>query len=85
MSDYVYSIQEAYLDIIEKLLSDKCDKIVVHRNDGTTKEFILVHYGQWIEKKDFIYCSECNEGYDAIYKIDYRHCPSCGARMEGGK
>lgn len=39
--------------------------------------------GRWIEKKDFIYCSECDDGFDAIYKIDYRFCPNCGARMEG--
>ena len=41
-----------------------------------------VRHGRWLEKKDFIYCSECGEGYDAIHKIDYRYCPNCGARME---
>jgi hypothetical protein len=38
--------------------------------------------GRWLEKKDFIYCSECGDGFDAINKIDYRYCPNCGARME---
>lgn len=45
-------------------------------------EMSLPKRGRWIEKKDFIYCSECGDGFDAIYKIDYRFCPNCGARME---
>lgn len=49
----------------------------------STIEAELIRHGRWIEKKDFIYCSECDEGFDAIYKIDYRFCPNCGARMGG--
>lgn len=38
--------------------------------------------GRWIEKKDFIYCSECAEGFDIFNKLDFVFCPNCGARME---
>lgn len=64
------------------------DHIVKHENDmvtmnyNTYQDLLEPKRGRWIEKKDFIYCSECGEGYDAIYKIDYRYCPNCGTRME---
>lgn len=41
-----------------------------------------VRHGKWIDGKDMMYCSECSETYDKGYKIDYRYCPNCGAKMD---
>lgn len=65
--------------VYDYLIKNNITEIQNHR---TGLVFQLIRHGRWIEKKDFIYCSECGEGYDAIYKIDYRHCPNCGAIME---
>ena len=40
--------------------------------------------GGWVIKKDFMYCPSCFEGFDKIYLNDYKFCPYCGAKMEGG-
>ena len=39
----------------------------------------------WIHKGGMIYCPECAEGFDAIYKNDFKYCPNCGVKKEGVK
>ena len=45
---------------------------------------VIVKSGHWMPTEDpyFMECSECGAIWDGVY---YKHCPCCGARMEGAE
>lgn len=46
-----------------------------------------VRHGEWIEYTGYphiIVCSECDWGTLPCEK-DFKYCPNCGAKMDGGK
>lgn len=57
--------------------------------EARTVDAAPVVHGRWIDRptmKGQVYCSECatlEKETDSNYRS--RHCPNCGARMDGGK
>lgn len=53
-----------------------------------TVDAVEVVHGRWIDRpavKGQVYCSECatlEKATDSNYRS--RHCPNCGAKMDGG-
>lgn len=44
-------------------------------------KYVEVVHGEWIEGKSLEKCSICGKkGFP-----DWRYCPNCGAKMDGGK
>lgn len=54
-----------------------------------------VRHGRWTESEDEYYylsiaaCSECHEEWcfeteEDVELLNYRYCPNCGAKMDGG-
>ena len=55
--------------------------------NGGAKDVKPAIHAHWIEKNDWIACSNCNyEILDDYYEKRYKYiaCPYCGAKMEGG-
>ena len=88
-AERISSIQSAWSSLpysIDRLLelyrAAEEDRVVVHGH------WIPISYGAWAE------CSECGEYYDvsdncgmSAFKLFcncYKHCPNCGAKMDGG-
>lgn len=44
----------------------------------------LVVHGWWIEKIGRAKCSACADECWASSVMEYRYCPNCGAKMDGG-
>ncbi len=54
-------------------------------DDAPTIDAEPVKHGYWIEKNDWIACSNCNhEILDDYYEKRYKYiaCPHCGAKMD---
>lgn len=55
-----------------------------------TAEVEPVRHGKWIGASisgiDHYRCTECGEYIESVWtsNFDYRYCPNCGARMDGG-
>jgi hypothetical protein len=73
-------LERAYAEIREMLAADVAE--VVH--------------GEWLRSDDdwnsltTIQCSSCGEEWcfetdDDVSLLNYKHCPNCGAKMDGGE
>ena len=67
-----------------RCLTEAIEKI----KDVPSADVAPVRHGRWDASymNDFLVCSECVHYW--IYKgdqYDYRYCPNCGAKMDGGK
>lgn len=73
-------LERAYAEIREMLAADVAE--VVH--------------GEWLRSDDdwnsltTIQCSSCGEEWcfetdDDVSLLNYKHCPNCGAKIDGGK
>lgn len=57
--------------------------------DADTLDFAPIRHGEWEQKKHKIFgntyeyvCSVCGCDYALA---EYKYCPNCGAKMDGGK
>ena len=94
MAEYIE--REALLEDIENTLvfSGRPDhqnqkqmgaRMVVQRiRSAPAADVASVVHGRWIISSDgyFPYCSECKN--EPRYGVMSKHCPNCGARMDGG-
>lgn len=97
MTDYIrreaavraIDVQNIYHGIIAPLQEILCDipaadvAPVVHGRWVMT-EFVSEDTGIWWSW----YCSNCGNKYIGLGKLDvlkYKYCPTCGAKMDGGK
>lgn len=65
--------------------ADGVEKALEIIKDMPTVEAEPVKHGHWIEKNDWIACSNCNyEIFDEFYtkRFQYIACPYCEAKME---
>lgn len=48
-----------------------------------------VRHGEWVRRNSNVYCTVCNKGYrisnGGANVFKFKHCPNCGAKMDGGK
>ena len=62
-------------------------------DNAPTADVVEVRHGEWVEKDNEVYCSECHKhalleddgkGYQwHISKSKSNYCPNCGAKMDG--
>ena len=79
-----------------KLMQDGCSaKNLQSISDMPAADVAPVVHGEWLRSDDdwnsltIIQCSICGEEWcfetdDDVSLLDYKHCPNCGARMDGG-
>ena len=91
MTDYIS--REAAL---MKLMQDGCSaKNLQSISDMPAADVAEVVHGQWLRADDdwnsltTIQCSLCSEEWcfetdDDVSLLNYKYCPNCGARMDGG-
>lgn len=88
-----YIIREAAL---MKLMQDGCSaKNLQSILDMPAADVAEVVHGEWLRSDDdwnsltTIQCSLCSEEwcfetYDDVSLLNYKYCPNCGAKMDGG-
>lgn len=91
----MYEVEPAVKVIIDNLMIEKAElkkenarlEELYQKSDCVEckQDAQLVKHGYWIEKNDWIACSNCNyEILDEFYtkRFQYIACPYCGAKME---
>ena len=80
-----------------KLMQDGCNaKNLQSISDMPAADVAEVVHGEWLRSDDdwdsltTIQCSCCGEEWcfetdDDVSLLNYKYCPNCGARMDGGK
>lgn len=80
-----------------KLMQDGCSaKNLQSISDMPAADVAEVVHGEWLRSDDdwnsltTIQCSLCSEEWcfetdDDVSLLNYKYCPNCGARMDGGK
>lgn len=62
----------------------------IRDTDDVVRVFVPVRHGRWIDKGEYVVCTECGgrsgTQYDGVEPIPLmtQFCPNCGARMDGG-
>lgn len=83
MADYINRTE--LIRQIDLVNDSKLDiyKTIMHIQREHAKEII---HAEWWDYGTYLECSECGATYDvkAENKPDYRYCPFCGAKMDGG-
>ena len=79
-----------------KLMQDGCSaKNLQSISDMPAADVAEVVHGEWLRSDDdwnsltTIQCSLCSEEwcfetYDDVSLLNYKYCPNCGAKMDGG-
>ena len=91
MPDYV--TRDSVLAILRNRYADATDwehrileRLANDVRDLPAEDVTNVRHGEWLEEPDrYMHwdCSRC--GYVAVrIRLDYKYCPHCGARMNGG-
>ena len=50
-----------------------------------------VRHGEWANEETAVTCTACGRSYDTDFEIkrnvimNFKYCPKCGARMDGGE
>ena len=80
-----------------KLMQDGCSaKNLQSISDMPASDVAEVVHAEWLRSDDdwnsltIIQCSSCGEEWcfetdDDVSLLNYKYCPNCGARMDGGK
>lgn len=80
-----------------KLMQDGCSaKNLQSISDMPAADVAEVVHGEWLRSDDdwnsltTIQCSSCGEEWcfetdDDVSLLNYKHCPNCGAKMDGGE
>ena len=75
--------------------ADQCEKLIAAFLNAPAADVAEVVHGEWLRADDdwnsltTIQCSLCGEEWcfetdDDVSLLNYKYCPNCGARMDGG-
>lgn len=89
MAEFIIDITKAVKDTAERALDEYQYKGLTIRQWAdkiTAGEYQPVKHGRWFHDcEGYARCSVCNEHEMNGVAIFYTYCPSCGAKMDGGK